>query len=150
MRERRIRTVLATALSCAMLAGCHGGGGLVPAAPYGALESSKLSPQAHRQLALHISQKIKYVFILFQENHSFDNYFGTFPGAENLGTPLARSHGYRQYDMLGRRWQTVFKTTYVDLPAPNHDRSVLLAKFDASHMDAFISAEEQEDLPYGG
>ena len=29
-----------------------------------------------------LRQKIKYVFVLFQENRSFDFYFGTFPGAE--------------------------------------------------------------------
>ncbi len=31
-----------------------------------------------------IKQKIKYVFVLFQENRSFDHYFGTFPGANGL------------------------------------------------------------------
>src|SRR5580700_8011970 len=28
--------------------------------------------------------KIKYVFVVFNENHSFDNEFGTFPGANGL------------------------------------------------------------------
>ena len=27
---------------------------------------------------------MKYVFVLFQENRSFDHYFGTFPGANGL------------------------------------------------------------------
>ena len=31
-------------------------------------------------------QKIKYVFVIYQENRSFDSYFGTFPGAEGLFT----------------------------------------------------------------
>ena len=31
-----------------------------------------------------IRQKIKYVFVLFQENRSFDHYFGTYPGANGL------------------------------------------------------------------
>ncbi len=31
-----------------------------------------------------LKQKVKYVFILFQENRSFDFYFGTFPGAKGL------------------------------------------------------------------
>jgi phospholipase C len=35
------------------------------------------------KLAL-LRQKIKYVFILFQENRSFDQHFGTFPGANGL------------------------------------------------------------------
>ncbi|WP_237479188.1 phospholipase C [Lichenibacterium dinghuense] len=31
-----------------------------------------------------LKQHIKYVFVLFQENRSFDHYFGTFPGARGL------------------------------------------------------------------
>lgn len=31
-----------------------------------------------------LRQKVKYVFVLFQENRSFDFYFGTFPGANGL------------------------------------------------------------------
>jgi phospholipase C len=36
-----------------------------------------------QKLAL-LQKNIKYVFVLFQENRSFDFYFGTFPGAEGL------------------------------------------------------------------
>ena len=31
-----------------------------------------------------LRNKIKYVFVIFNENHSFDNEFGTFPGADGL------------------------------------------------------------------
>jgi phospholipase C len=31
-----------------------------------------------------LQQNIKYVFVLFQENRSFDHYFGTYPGANGL------------------------------------------------------------------
>src|ERR1039458_2937253 len=31
-----------------------------------------------------IRSRIKYVFVLFQENRSFDFYFGSYPGAEGL------------------------------------------------------------------
>ncbi|MGH9469995.1 MAG: phospholipase C [Terriglobia bacterium] len=36
---------------------------------------------ATARLAALIRQKIKYVFVIYQENRSFDAYFGTFPGA---------------------------------------------------------------------
>ena len=36
----------------------------------------------YEQLVSLIQQKIKYVFVFYQENRSFDSYFGTFPGAE--------------------------------------------------------------------
>ena len=38
----------------------------------------------HAQKLALIKQKIKYVFVLFQENRSFDFYFGTYPGANGL------------------------------------------------------------------
>src|SRR5215472_13523277 len=31
-----------------------------------------------------LRKKVKYVFVIFQENESFDHYFGTFPGANGL------------------------------------------------------------------
>ncbi len=31
-----------------------------------------------------LQQKVKYVFVIFQENRSFDHYFGTYPGANGL------------------------------------------------------------------
>jgi phospholipase C len=42
-----------------------------------------------RPLGLHekvelLRHKVKYVFVLFQENRSFDHYFGTYPGANGL------------------------------------------------------------------
>ena len=37
---------------------------------------------------------IKYVFLLFKENHTFDNYFATFPGADGA-TQAVRSNGAR-------------------------------------------------------
>ncbi len=36
-----------------------------------------------------LRQKVKYVFVLFQENRSFDHYFGTYPGANGLYSTYA-------------------------------------------------------------
>jgi phospholipase C len=44
-------------------------------------QQGRLSLQ--QKLAL-LRQKVKYVFVLFQENRSFDYYFGTYPGANGL------------------------------------------------------------------
>jgi phospholipase C len=33
-----------------------------------------------------LRQKVKYVFVLFQENRSYDHYFGTYPGANGLSS----------------------------------------------------------------
>jgi phospholipase C len=53
----------------------------------GAAQSSSPAAQAslsvQQKIAL-LRQKVKYVFVLFQENRSFDHYFGTYPGANGL------------------------------------------------------------------
>lgn len=44
-----------------------------------------------------IQLRVKYVFVLYQENRSFDSYFGTFPGAEGLYShPAAETPGFTQ------------------------------------------------------
>jgi phospholipase C len=48
------------------------------------------------KLAL-LQQKVKYVFVLFQENRSFDFHFGTFPGADGLfSKPAGKTPGFVQ------------------------------------------------------
>ena len=39
---------------------------------------------SHQQKVELIRHHIKYVFVIFHENESFDHYFGTFPGANGL------------------------------------------------------------------
>jgi phospholipase C len=44
-----------------------------------------------------LRQRVKYVFVFYQENRSFDSYFGTFPGAEGLFShPAAETPGFTQ------------------------------------------------------
>jgi phospholipase C len=44
-----------------------------------------------------LQKKVKYVFVIYQENRSFDSYFGTFPGAEGLFShPAAQTPGFVQ------------------------------------------------------
>ncbi|HLZ65593.1 MAG TPA: alkaline phosphatase family protein [Aliidongia sp.] len=66
-------------------------GAQVEAAPRSSAEVQKFASNPAREpflsatekLAL-LRQKVKYVFVLFQENRSFDFYFGTYPGANGL------------------------------------------------------------------
>jgi phospholipase C len=41
-------------------------------------------PLTHAEKLGLLRKKVKYVFVLFQENRSFDHYFGTYPGANGL------------------------------------------------------------------
>jgi phospholipase C len=51
----------------------------------------------HAQKLALLQKKVKYVFVLFQENRSFDHYFGTYPGATGLFTqPAAQTPGFVQ------------------------------------------------------
>jgi phospholipase C len=44
-----------------------------------------------------LRERVKYVFVIFQENRSFDSYFGSFPGARNLFSQAPeRTPGYTQ------------------------------------------------------
>ncbi len=44
-----------------------------------------------------LQKQVKYVFVLFQENRSFDFYFGTFPGANGLfSQPASQTPGFTQ------------------------------------------------------
>ena len=82
---------------------------------------SLLAPGAARSAAdapRRCTARIKHVFVIFQENHSFDNYFGTYPGAENLASPLAQEHGFRQFDPIGKTWVTPFRITDPDTESP--------------------------------
>jgi phospholipase C len=60
--------------------------------------SSDREPQMSRTaLAELLRKKVKYVFVLYQENRSFDSYFGTFPRAEGLfSRPAAETPGFYQ------------------------------------------------------
>jgi phospholipase C len=49
-----------------------------------------------RKLQL-LREQVKYVFVLFQENRSFDSFFGTYPGADGLySQPPSRTPGFTQ------------------------------------------------------
>ena len=85
---------------------------------------------------------IRHIFVIYQENHSFDNYFGTFPGTDNLATAQAQAHGFHQYDPLAHVWVTPFHITDPDIESPSQARLAILAKMDQGRMDAFVSTQE--------
>jgi len=52
-------------------------------APYVVDPATDPAP-ARDELIRELRSKVKYVFVIFNENHSFDNEYGTFPGADGL------------------------------------------------------------------
>lgn len=80
---------------------------------------------------------IQHLIVLMQENHTFDNYFGTYPGADGLpkGTsmpvdPTNPKAGYVTPWHIGT-------STIVDL---SHTQSTYLAQYNNGRMDGFVSA----------
>ena len=80
---------------------------------------------------------IKHLIVLMQENHTFDNYFGTYPGADGIpsGTkmlvdPQNPETGYVEPWYIGN-------STITDL---NHNASTFHDQFNAGKMDGFVSA----------
>ncbi|MBV8197695.1 MAG: hypothetical protein JO263_06150, partial [Candidatus Eremiobacteraeota bacterium] len=144
--RRLTATWTAAAIGSSLLSACNGAASALPNSTYGTLERMRLSPQTHALLMHRLRSKIKHVFVIFQENHSFDNYFGTFPGTENLGTQLAKTHGYRQYDYVAKQSQTVFKITNPDVLGPDQDRYVLESKFAGGKMNNFLRGEELDNI----
>jgi phospholipase C len=96
-----------------------------------------------------LRRRIRHVFVVYQENRTFDNYFGTYPGADNLATESARRHGFRQYDPIGKQWIEPFLIRAADTADPGHSRPTLLARVHGGRMDAFVKAEEFERLAAG-
>lgn len=106
-------------------------------------------PQADPAFLALLRKRIKHVFVIYQENRSFDSYFGTFPGAENLASPLAQTNGFRQFDRIGKQWVTPFRITASDTADANHARLSLIAKADGGRMDQFVENEEATALQRG-
>ncbi len=74
MRNRRFGAVAVSALLAVLVAGaCSGSRPGRPAAPP--------RPTQVPRTGIH---KIRHIVVVMQENRSFDNYFGTFPGADGI------------------------------------------------------------------
>ena len=80
---------------------------------------------------------------MYQENRSFDSYFGSFPGADNLATAEARAHGFRQWDAIGKTWVKPFLLKASDTADADHSREALWDKSDHGRMDRFVAYEEK-------
>jgi phospholipase C len=112
-----------------------------------------------------LRRKVKYVFVLYQENRSFDAYFGTYPGADGL---YGDENGpYADPTKLPGFVQPLITTTgatstispfligsdyyAADTDDINHAHPVIVAKMDvtggAPRMDRFALTEEQIHSP---
>jgi phospholipase C len=108
------------------------------------------APESHDQLVANLRAHIHHVFVIYQENRSFDSYFGSFPGADNLATAEARAHGFRQWDSIGHTWISPFLLNAADTVDADHARDALLSKSDHGKMDGYVSWEETHRVAKSG
>jgi phospholipase C len=116
---------------------------------------------AHDEIVRLLREKVKYVFILFQENRSFDNYFGTFPGAEGLFShPPEETPGfYQAIQNVDGTYSVIhpFRLDPKDYPSDtddvDHSHPLLVAKMNYRHgaplMDQYAMVEERKFSPAG-
>src|SRR5262249_40139457 len=81
--------------------------------------------------------KIRHVVVIMQENRSFDNYFGTFPGAD--GIPMRHGKPIEcMPDPLRHRCVRPYHDSHdVDYGGP-HDQGAFTTDYDNGKMDGFI------------
>jgi phospholipase C len=91
------------------------------------------------------SLPIKNFIYIIQENHSFDNYFGTFPGANGIptGTKLPSYPG-------GPAKTPVFRQTNPSTRDISHSWVASKLAYDNGKMDGFLWAEWPTGLKYYG
>jgi phospholipase C len=165
--------ILILAASCALAAcgGANGGSAVTPVGSQSALNGTadsavqQLRDAAVRGEVARLAQsKIKHVFVLVQENHTFDQLFGLFPGVrgqyvENLGTYLAQETDC-QYDPETLGCQRPFlisanqqSPSYVqdapDIDGGNNGRYDQEVSIDRGKMDDFLVDNEAGQPPLG-
>ncbi len=135
------------------------GAGATTGLPGTATPHAAAAPQAATIAALR--KAVKYVFVIYQENRSFDSYFGTFPGADGIySRPAAETLGFTQY-YLDTTGATVPISPFKIGPAQyaadtddvDHSHYRLISKIDVTgagpQMDQYALVEEQKHYTSG-
>jgi phospholipase C len=89
-----------------------------------------------------VRRHVRYVFVIYQENRSFDHYFGTFPNVNGVYTDAARAHGFTQYNPIAKRDTNAFRTNDSSLGLMNNARALVDAAIHGGAMDGFVAAED--------
>ena len=139
-------------------------------APYVIQPASEPTLSRAQVIAL-LRKKVKYVFVLFQENRSFDSYFGTFPGADGLFANNGKRvntdslPGFTQQVIEYTTQQPINITPFrigpqapmyaADTDDVDHSHVRMAQKMDVdangnAAMDQYALVEEQKYTPAGG
>lgn len=126
-----------------------------PAVPHHRTRRAARPQVKDQELVKLVRQKIKYVFVIYQENRSFDSYFGTFPGAEGLFSHNREQTSEFNQKMLDKDGNEVSISPFrigpeqcaADTDDIDHSHSVIVKKMDIqkgrAKMDKFAAEEQQ-------
>src|SRR5487761_97445 len=129
-----------------------------------AVEKYRVAAEAklsRAQIDALLRRKIKYVFVLYQENRSFDSYFGTFPGAEGIFSHAAKDTPgfYQPLTNIDGPAGTIHpfrigpKQFAADTDDVDHSHPMIVAKMHiaggAPKMDRFAIFEEAKRVKKG-
>ncbi|HEX6451686.1 MAG TPA: alkaline phosphatase family protein [Trebonia sp.] len=138
-RWGRALAAMTTAAIAAAVAGCTGSSASPPKA--GGAEQVSGGPTGSYLVPAGI-HKIKHVVVIMQENRSFDNYFGTFPGADGI----PESGGEPSVCVPDPRTRQCVRP-YADHADANHGGPhtdpASVADVDSGKMNGFIASAEQ-------
>jgi len=130
-----MRGRVAAALGALTLAVAGLGGTPAPAA----------ADQATPAEQLHTRTPIKHFVVLMQENHSFDNYFGTYPGADGIPKDICMP-----VDPTGATSKDCVKPFWIGdkgVVSLGHSTTAHDAEYNNGKMDGFVSAfSRQQDI----
>ena len=150
--------VLLGALGGIMLSPWSSEGG-VNGSPPSVVSAGPLSPPPdapHRGAGPAPRTPIEHFIVLMQENHTFDNYFGTYPGAE--GVPAGVCMPMNAQDPDDRRCVAPFHlepgprrldedngAAGIEAVDPDHSQSTFELQYNNGRMDGFVSALNQRN-----
>ena len=118
------------------LGGCRGSMTAMPSSESGGATGAP--PPGTSSAALPATQSpIKRIIVVVMQNHSFDNLFGTYPGADGIQPGVA---GYSQADASGAM-QTPFLITTDATADLAHGRTFYVNAWDNGKMDKYAAVE---------
>ena len=93
--------------------------------------------------------KIQHVVVIMQENRSFDNYFGTYPGADGIPMHDGKPTVCIPDPSLGHCVSPYHDSQDVNLGGP-HGANSFATDLDGGKMDGFIATTEKAEKPACG
>lgn len=86
---------------------------------------------------------IDHLVVLMQENHTFDNYFGTFPGVDGIPADACQP---RSTDSVPGDCVEPYHISHPRTLDPDHGKATALRAFNDGAMDGFVAAQYERNI----